>query len=114
MYPCSFLLNNVSIKLILCHEHLGLIFSDKMTRSDHIDDICKRSNKRLDIISKMRYLLPSLCIEKLHKIFVRSLLEYPDVIYDNCSNIDSTKIEHIQRRACIILTGVIRATQYKL
>jgi hypothetical protein len=58
----------------------------------------------------MRYLLPSLCIEKLHKIFVRSLLEYRDVIYDNCSNIDSTKIEYIQRRACIILTGVIRAT----
>ena len=62
----------------------------------------------------MCYLLPSLCIEKLHKIFVRSHSEYPDVIYDNCSNIDSTKIEHIQRRTCIILTGVIRAAKYKL
>ena len=62
----------------------------------------------------MHYLLHRLCIEKLHQIFVRSLLEYPDVIYDNCSNIDSTKIEHIQRRACIMLTGVIRATKYKL
>ena len=61
----------------------------------------------------MRYLLPSLCIEKLHKIFVRSLSEYPDVIYDNCSNIDSTKIEHIQRRTCIMLTDVIRVTKYK-
>ena len=61
----------------------------------------------------MRFLLPRLCIEKLHKIFVRSLLEYPDVIYDNCSNIDTTKIEHIQRWACIILTGVIRVAKYK-
>ena len=54
-------LNNVSIKQVLCHKHLGLIFNDKMTWSDHIDDICKRSNKRLDIISKIRYLLPILC-----------------------------------------------------
>ena len=69
------ILNNVSIKQVLCHKHLGLIFNDKMTWSDHIDDImiCKRSNKRLDIISKMRYLLPRLCIEKLNKSFVRYL-----------------------------------------
>ena len=45
------ILNNVSIKQVLCHKHLGLIFNDKMTWSDHIDDICKRSNERLDIIS---------------------------------------------------------------
>jgi len=84
-----------------------------MTWSDHIDDICKRSNKRLDIISKMLYILPKLCIEELHELFVRSLLEYPDAIDDNCSNIDSTKIEHIQRRAYIILSGAIRVTKHK-
>ena len=84
-----------------------------MTWSDHIDDICERSNKRLDIISKIRYLLPRLCIEKLYKSFVGPLLDYSDVIYDNYSNIDSTKIENIQRRACIILTGAIRVTKHK-
>jgi len=61
----------------------------------------------------MRYLLPRLCIEKLYKSFVRFLLDYPDVIYDNCSNIDSTKIENIQRRTGIILTGAIRVTKHK-
>jgi hypothetical protein len=44
---------------------------------------------------------------------VRSLLDYSDVIYDNCSDIDSIKIENIQRRACIILTGAIRVTKLK-
>ena len=61
--PVHFL-DNVSIKQVLCYKHLGLIFNDIITWSDHIDDICKRSNKCLDIISKMRYLLPRLCIEK--------------------------------------------------
>ena len=84
------ILNNVSIKQVLCHKYLGLIINDTMTWSDHIDDMCKRSNKRLDII--LRYLLPRLWIEKLYKSFARSLLDYSDVIYDNCSNVDSTKI----------------------
>jgi hypothetical protein len=86
------ILNNVSIKQVLCYKHLGLIFNDKMTWSDHIDDICKRSNKCLDIILKIRYLLPRLCIEKLHKSFVCSMLDYSDVIDDNCSNVDSTSL----------------------
>jgi hypothetical protein len=59
----------------------------------------------------MRYLLPRLCIEKLYKSSVRSLLDYSDVIYDNYSNIDSTKTENIQQRACIILT--VRVTKHK-
>jgi len=58
---------------VLCGKHLGLIFNDKMTWSDHIDDICKRSNTHLDISLKMRYVLPRLCIEKLYKSFVRSI-----------------------------------------
>jgi hypothetical protein len=71
MYPTSPTLNNVSIKQVLCHKHLGLIFRDKMTWSVHHDDNCKRNNKRLDIISKIRYLLPKQCIEKLYNSFVR-------------------------------------------
>ena len=51
--------------------------------------------------------------KKLYKSFVRSLLDCSDVIDDNCSNIDSTKIENIQRWACIILTVTIRVTKHK-
>ena len=47
-----------------------------MIWSDHIDDICKRSNKRLDIVSKIRYLLPRLCIEERYNSSVRFLLDY--------------------------------------
>jgi hypothetical protein len=107
------ILNNISIKQVLCYKHLGLIFNDKMTWSDHIDDICKRSNKCLDIILKIRYLLHRLCIEKLYKSFVCSMLDYSDVIDDNCSNVDSTKIDNIQRRAGILLTCAIRVTKHK-
>jgi hypothetical protein len=46
-------------------------------------------------------------------VFIRSLLDYTDVIYDNCSKIDTDKLEHVQHRACIIATEAIRLTKHE-
>jgi len=48
---------------------LSRFFNDQMTWSEHNAAIRKRSKKRLDIISKMRYLLHRLC----GKIYVNHL-----------------------------------------
>ena len=84
-----------------------------MSWTDHINDICQKCNKRLDIIHKMRCILPRLYIEKLYKSFIRSLLDYTDVRYDNCCKFDTDKLENVQCRACIIATGVIRLTKHE-
>ncbi|CAC5418929.1 unnamed protein product [Mytilus coruscus] len=89
-----------------------LILNDTLSWTDHIADICKKCHSKLNTILRMRHLLPRFCIEKLYKTFVRSLLDYADVIYDNCSSADSANIEHVQRRACIISTGAIRVTKH--
>ena len=60
-------LNNTAISEVTVHKYLGLIFTNKMSLAYHINDICKKCNKRLDIIQKMRCILPRSCIEKLHK-----------------------------------------------
>ena len=50
----------------------------------------------------------------MHRSFIRSLLDYTDFIYDNCSKFDTDKLEHVQRRACIIATGAIRLTKHEI
>ena len=72
----------------------------------------KKCSKRLEIIQKMRCILPRSCIEKLYKSCIRSLLDDTDVIYDNCSKFDTDKLKHVQHRACIIATGAIRLTKH--
>ena len=49
----------------------------------------------------------------MHRSFIRSLLDYTDVIYDNCSKFDTDKLEPVQRRACIIATAAIRLTKHE-
>jgi hypothetical protein len=51
-------LNNTAINEVTVHKHLGLVFNNKMSWTDYINDICKKCNKRLDIIQKMRSILP--------------------------------------------------------
>ena len=48
----------------------------------------------------------------MHRSFIRSLLDYTDVIHDNCSKFDTDKLEHVQRRACVIATWAIRLTKH--
>jgi hypothetical protein len=112
VYPPLYL-NNTAINEVTVHKHLGLVFNNKMSWTDHINDICKRCNKHLDIIQKMRCILPRSCIEKLYKLFIRSLLDYTDIIYDNNSKFYTDKLKHVQQRACIIATGAIRLTKHE-
>ena len=49
----------------------------------------------------------------IYKSCIRSLLDYTDVIYDNCFKFDTDKLEHVQRRACIIATRSIRPTKHE-
>jgi hypothetical protein len=40
VYPPLYL-NNTAINKVTVHKHLGLVFNNKMSWTDHINDICK-------------------------------------------------------------------------
>ena len=44
---------------------------------------------------------------------IRPILEYADIIFDNCSNYLSNRLEAVQRRAAIICTGAYRHTEHQ-
>jgi hypothetical protein len=75
----------------------GVIFNNKMSWTDNINYICTKCNKRLDIIQKMRCILPRSCIEKLYKLFICSLLDYTDIKYFNVSRPTSCR-----RVSCLV------------
>jgi hypothetical protein len=51
----------------------------------HIDMITGKAYKRISILRKLKFILDRKTLEKLNFIFVRPLLEYADVIWDNMS-----------------------------
>jgi len=64
----------------------------------------------LHLINQVKLLLPRRSLCSLYSNMVLPILEYCDVIYDNCSIRDSLALENIQRRAALTCTGAYRHT----
>jgi len=104
-------LNNISITKVKSHKHLGLIFNDSLTWSDHIDSLCKKVSKKLGLLCKNRKILGRSILTKLYKSMVLPMIDYGSVIYDDMSKCLNNKMERIHRRAGIICSGANPRTE---
>jgi hypothetical protein len=66
-------------------EQHGLVISDNGSWEKHIDMITGKAYKRINILRKFKFILDRKTLEKIYFTFVRPLLEYADVIWDNMS-----------------------------
>ena len=81
------------------------VLNCNFTWNDHIDNICKRVNIRLAMMRKLKMSLNKSSLMKLYCSWVRPVLEYCSVCYDNLSIGESNRLESLQRRALLIITG---------
>lgn len=99
------LMSGIQIPSVVEHKHLGVIFSNDCTWDEHIATITEKAWSRLNIMRHLRFRLNRKALEQIYMSFVRPLLEYGCVIWDNCSNTDKSKLDKIQNEAARIVTG---------
>jgi len=104
-------LNNIPVEKVPYQKHLGLILDKKLNFKNHIDSAISKVNKGISVIKKLRYSLPRKSLVTIYKAFLRPLLDYGDIIYDQPHN-DSfwEKLESIQYKAALAITGAIQGT----
>ena len=108
------------------HKHLGLILDKKLTFNNHIIEKINKTKRLLYSIKITRHYIPCFALEQVYKSFIRSKLEYGDIIY-NKFQLDSNnndkpcpfirhnsglmaKLESVQYKAAIIITGTWQGT----
>ena len=106
-------MNGHSIQEVTSHKHLGIFFSDNGSWNCHIEYIVKKAFNRLNVLRRFRLVLDRFSLEKMYFSFVRPLLEYGDVIWDNKVEYLSDKIESVQIEAMRIVTGGTRLTSLR-
>ena len=72
------------------------------------DMITGKAYKRINILNKFKFILDRKTLEKIYFTFVRPLLEYADVIWDNMSISLNKKFENVQLEASRIVIGGTR------
>ena len=97
--------------MLLNQKHLGIILDSKLTFENHINMVTTKINKTFGILRKLQNLLPRTALITIYKTFVRPHLDYGDILYDQAFNLSfKQKLESIQYRACLAITGAIRGT----
>ena len=65
----------------------------------------------MDLLRWFQQILPRLSLLFIYKNFIRSRLDYADIIYDQAYNSAfHDKLESIQYNACLLITSAIRGT----
>ena len=86
---------------------MTLTLDSKLSFNEHIND--KIGNKDVGLLRKLQAILPRNSLLTIYKSFIRPLLDYADVIYDQSSNASfSKKIESVQYNAALAITGAIK------
>jgi hypothetical protein len=103
-------LDNVCIEEVEKYTHLGLVFQNNMLWWSHIQNIIEKVSKRLNMLKLLKYKVNRSTLTCLYKSMIRSLMEYGDVIWDNCSEGEASLLEHIQYESAKVVTGAIKGT----
>ena len=77
----------------------------------HIDSTIFEINKGISVIKKLRHSLPRKSLMTIYKAFLRPLIDYGDIIYDQPQNESfCEKLESVQYKAALAITGAIQGT----
>ena len=60
---------------------------------------------RVNILRKFKFILDKKTLEKIYLTFIRPILEYADVVWDNKTLFLISKLENVQIEAARIVTG---------
>ena len=107
----SLYFNGVSVACSSIQKHLGLVLDEKLTFDHHLNEKISKAIKGISLIKKLHKYLPRKSLLCIYKSFVRSHLDYADIIYDQPqNNAFSNKIQSVQYNAALAITGAIRGS----
>ena len=115
------LFNDIPVKKVSEHKHLGIILDSKLSFSTHIKSAISKTRKGISLLKYLSKYLPRDTLNEVYKLYVRPHLDYGDVIYHApakiCDFTQNTilpnlmeKIESVQYSAALAVTGTWRGT----
>ena len=106
-HPTLFM-NNIPLKCMSTHKHLGLTFSDTCDWTNHITNITDAACSRLNLLRTLKFKINRRALEKIYFAFIRPVLEYSDSVWDNATTDSKKQLEAIHLEAARIITGATK------
>ena len=98
-------MSNTKIPVVQNHKHLGIFISDDCTWDSHIKSSTDKAWKRLNMMRNLKTRLDRKTLQIIYFSFIRPLIEYADVVWDNCPRLLKDQLDKMQMEAARIVTG---------
>ena len=101
-------MNRHDIITVESHKHLGLTFTNDLSWHEHLINIKTKAWYRINVMRKLKFQLNRKSLQIIYFSFIRPLLEYADVVWDNCTQCKANALEKIQHEAPRIVSGATK------
>ena len=91
--------SNISIVEVQTHKHLGVYFSDKCDWQAHFEYIQAKAWSRVHLLRSLKFVLDKKSLQTMYFSLIRPVLEYADVVWDNCTQQQRNDLKKIQIEA---------------
>ena len=98
-------INNIPVKSVQEHKHLGLNFNKSAHWESHIQSLVAKAGKQTNILKSFKYKLSRKVLETLYKAFIRPIMEYSSSVWDCLPEEQAQMLEKIQINAARTVTG---------
>ena len=75
------------------HKHLGIIFSSDCTWHDYLEYFKSKAWTRTNVMRKLKLKLDRKSLQIICFTFIRPILEYADVVWNNCTQYEVNELE---------------------
>ena len=107
-YHPPVLLNQTQIAEVNYHTHLGIIFSNDCTWHEHLEKVKSKAWKRINIMRKLKFQLDRKSLQIIYFSRIFPLLEYADVVWNNCTQYAWNEFDKIRNETARIVTGATK------
>ena len=110
LHPCL-LFNDIPLKNSISQKRFGLTLDVKLNFVEHIKNITQKTSKTMGLLRRFQPILPRSSLLTIYKTFIRSQLDFANVVYDQaCNSHFHENPESIQYNTCLAITGAIKGT----
>ena len=81
----QFCFNDVPIQEVVSHKHLGVYLSQLCDWQNHMDFIQDKAWSRMYFLRMLKFTINRISLETIYFAYIRSILEYADILWDNCT-----------------------------
>ena len=91
------------VEQVRCYKFLGVVVNDTLTWVDHIDMVCKKVSRSLNLLRRLSWFLPQPLLVLFLKSYILPHFDYCDVVWFGCTKSESHRLESLLNFACRIV-----------